>query len=60
MRAEHICQWIQVETREKDLDVANLEKLVALMQEEFWEGSLIEACAWKTAVLIPKGEGKDL
>ena len=45
--------------REEDPDVSNWEKVVKLVQAVLCEGSLVEACAWKTFMLIPKGDIKD-
>ena len=55
MQADNILQWLQEATREENLDVANWEKLVALVEAAFWERSLDKACYWKMVVLILKG-----
>ena len=46
MRVEHIHQCLREATQEEDLDISNWEKLVAIVQAGFQEGSLAEACAW--------------
>ena len=58
IQAGHILRWLREVTQENDPDVANWGNVVALIQAEFQEGSLAEACAWKTVLLIPKGDYK--
>ena len=60
MRAEHLRMWFCVETQEKDPELRNWEKVVAIIQAEFREGELVESCAWQTVVMISKGVGKNI
>ena len=46
-----------VATREKDLDTKKWDKVISVVQVEFWEGYMLEALIWTTMVLIPKGKG---
>ena len=57
MRAEHLRMWFCVETQEKDPELRNWEKVVAIIQVEFREGELVESCSCQTVVMISKGVG---
>ena len=46
MRVEHLHQCLREATQEEDPDIANWEKVVAIVQVGFKEGFLAEACAW--------------
>ena len=59
MRVEHLLQSLQEATREEATDDTNWRKVITLVQAEFQEWSLAEACAWKMVVNIPNGGVKD-
>ena len=58
MKAEHLKAWLQAATREKEPDTETWDKLVSVIQLEFWEGYIPEALMWMTMVLIPKDKGE--
>ena len=55
--ADHICSWLRSANREALPDPSQWEMVVGLIQAEFCEGHLTKDCAWKTTVLISKGNG---
>ena len=46
MQVKHLHQCLREATQEEDPDIANWEKVVAIVQVGFKEGFLAEACAW--------------
>ena len=54
---DHICSWLRSANREALPDPSQWEMVVGLIQAEFCEGHLTKDCAWKTTVLISKGNG---
>ena len=72
MRAEELKGWLAAAQRgEKKGEIAekegggrqdtregaeNLERVVELVQTDFWDGVLAEEATWKAVVLVPKGE----
>ena len=57
MWAAHLLAWKRAETQEGLSDPSNCVMVIRLIQVAFRESPLTEECAWKTAVLIPKGNG---
>ena len=53
MKAEHLKEWLRAATWEKDPDTKTWDKVVSVIQVEFWEGYITEALRWTTMVLIP-------
>ena len=37
-------------------DATNWKKVVAIMQEEFHDGAVVEEWTWQTVLLIPRGK----
>ena len=56
MRVEHLCQSLIAETRDDTPDATNWQKVVAIVQAAFRDGTLAEECTWQVVVLIPKGK----
>ena len=56
MRAEHLRQWLIATTRDNSPDATNWQKVVAILQTAFPEGTLAKECTWNTGVLITKGK----
>ena len=43
MKAEHLKSWLWEATREKEPDTKTWDKVVSVIQVEFWEGYILEA-----------------
>ena len=43
--AEDLCQWLWEAMWEEDMYGSNWEKVAALVQVAFWDGSLVKSCA---------------
>ena len=60
IQAEHLCQWLREATREEDPNIANWDKVSAIVHAEFGGGGYVsKAFACQTVMLTPKGDGKD-
>ena len=59
MRAEHLHQWLVSATQYDTSDATNWQKVVAIMQVAFLDGTLSDEILWYTPVLIPKGMSRD-
>ena len=59
IRAEHLHRWLHKATREEEPDAANWRKVVAIAQEEFRDGPMVDDINWSTVVLITKGLSGD-
>ena len=57
MQAEHLFQWLISATLDDSPDTTNWLKVVAIMQAEFQDGTLVKEYMWHTVVLILKGKG---
>ena len=57
MRAEHLQMWLAEATREERPGMKKWDKVVDIIQSTIREGRIPMECAWKTVVLIPKGNG---
>ena len=58
MKAEHLKVRLQAGTMEKEPDTETWDKVVSVIQVEFWEGYTPEALMWTTMVLILKVGGE--
>ena len=56
MRAEHLCQWLIDTTRDDSPESTNWKKVVAIVQAELWDGTMVKECTCQTVVLIPKSK----
>ena len=55
MKAEYVWACLWAATQENEEDPLKLEMVIGLIQANFLEDNLEVDCAWKTVVLIPKG-----
>ena len=56
MRVEHLHQWLQKATRDEEPGAINWQKVVAIVQAAFHDGTLANNSTWQTVVLITKGD----
>ena len=57
MRAKHLRVWICAAMKEEDPATGKWEKVVTIIHVALRGGELIESCAWKMLMKIPKGGG---
>ena len=57
IRAEHLKEWVEEATREKDPYQGNWNRVVDLIQTCFRERRVPTQMLWSTVVLLPKGNG---
>ena len=57
IQAENLWSWLEAAIREDSSDPTQWEKVAGMIQSAFCRVHLTEECAWKTVLLIPKGNG---
>ena len=57
MQAEHLFQWLQEATQEKEPGATHFLKVVAILQAELRDGKISNKSTCQTLVLIQKGDG---
>ena len=55
MQVKHLQQWLISATQDNLPDANNRQKVLAIVQSEFREGTLSKECTWQTVVLFPRG-----
>ena len=59
MRAEHLRKWLVEATQKESLDATYWKNLVAILQAEFRDSTIVDKIMWNTVVLIKRGNGGD-
>ena len=59
MREKYLLQWLIDATQDDRPNTTNWQKVFAIVQAEFRDGTLSEEITWKTVILIPKVTSAD-